>query len=201
MLRKKLKMEPLFDENTNNQIDQIIYPVPHVPHTDFATKYLAIEQELSLELEHWLKNTDLKKWNIYYVYQPLIYASEPHELFVRKYCNAPKKILFLGINPGPFGMSQTGVPFGEVNITKSWLDINGNVQKPQSECPKRPIEGFSFARPEPSGKKFWGLFKELCGTPQKFFANSFVYNNCPLTFMDVEGKNILPTAIKVHIFL
>ena len=47
--------------------------------------------------------------SVSYVYNPLEYASEPHRDFVRKYGNGKKKILFLGMNPGPFGMAQNGV--------------------------------------------------------------------------------------------
>jgi len=44
-----------------------------------------------------------------YVYNPLEYATEPHEAFVRKFLNSTKSVLFLGMNPGPFGMAQNGV--------------------------------------------------------------------------------------------
>ena len=43
------------------------------------------------------------------IYNPLDYAIKPHTYFVEKYANeAPKDILFLGMNPGPWGMGQTG---------------------------------------------------------------------------------------------
>ena len=31
------------------------------------------------------------------------------------------------MNPGPFGMVQTGVPFGEVEAVRSWLQRAGEV--------------------------------------------------------------------------
>jgi len=44
-----------------------------------------------------------------YVYNPLDYASNLHEAFLKKFLYTNKKVLFLGINPGPWGMCQTGV--------------------------------------------------------------------------------------------
>ena len=44
-----------------------------------------------------------------YIYNPLEYAHETHSYYVKKYCNSYKTILFLGMNPGPFGMAQNGV--------------------------------------------------------------------------------------------
>ena len=48
------------------------------------------------------------------VYNPLVYAREPHNRYLELAGRAPKKVIFLGMNPGPWGMAQTGVPFGEV---------------------------------------------------------------------------------------
>ena len=44
-----------------------------------------------------------------HVYNPLQYAARPHQCFVHKYGNGTKRVLFLGMNPGPFGMAQNGV--------------------------------------------------------------------------------------------
>lgn len=95
-------------------------------------------------------------------------------------------------------MCQTGVPFGEVKSVRDWMGIDESVEKPEVECPERRIKGFSCLRSEQSGMKFWGLFKELCGTPERFFKSAFVYNYCPLAFMDNKGKNITPNMIKVY---
>lgn len=44
-----------------------------------------------------------------YVYNPLEYAWDTHRLYAEKYCHSGQSVLFLGMNPGPFGMAQTGV--------------------------------------------------------------------------------------------
>ncbi|XP_038049437.1 single-strand selective monofunctional uracil DNA glycosylase-like [Patiria miniata] len=132
-----------------------------------------------------------------YVYNPLEYASEPHEDFIRKYCNSTKEVLFLGMNPGPFGMAQNGVPFGERDSVNDFLGIKGNVGKPPKEHPKRQIVGLSCDRKEVSGSRFWGLWKSLCKTPEAFFRHAFVYNHCSLVFMSETGKNITPPGMLV----
>ena len=132
---------------------------------------------------------------VHTVYNPLVYAREPHNRYLELAGAAPKKVIFLGMNPGPWGMAQTGVPFGEVAAVRDWLGIEGAVGKPENEHPKRPIEGFACARSEVSGRRLWGLFRERFGTPANFFRDHFVANYCPLVFMDSGGANITPDKL------
>jgi len=129
------------------------------------------------------------------VYNPLVYAVRPHEIYLELAGIAPKKVIFLGMNPGPWGMAQTGVPFGEVALVREWLGINAAVGKAAREHPKRPIEGFACQRSEVSGRRLWGLFRERYKTPAKFFRDHFVANYCPLVFMDENGANITPDKL------
>lgn len=129
---------------------------------------------------------------ITHVYNPLRYASAAHRDYLRRYAGDKKRIVFLGMNPGPYGMAQTGVPFGEVRLVRDWLGIEARVDKPEREHDKRPIEGFACARSEVSGARLWGAFAERHGTPERFFAERFVANYCPLVFMERSGKNFTP---------
>jgi len=131
-----------------------------------------------------------------FVYNPIDYASEPHRKFLRKYLKMSKSVLFLGMNPGPWGMMQTGVPFGEVTIVREWLEVRGEVSQPSEEHPKRPVEGFACARREVSGERLWGLFKDLCRSPDVFFRRCFVYNHCPLGYLAESGKNVTPVEFE-----
>lgn len=128
-------------------------------------------------------------------YNPLIYARAPYDQYLRTYANNRKKVLFLGMNPGPFGMAQTGVPFGEIPAVRDWLQISGTVGKPDMEHPKRPVTGFSCSRSEVSGRRLWGLFAECFGTADSFFENHFVANYCPLVWMSETGANITPDKL------
>ncbi len=129
------------------------------------------------------------------VYNPLRYAWAVHEAYLRRYGRGRKRVLFLGMNPGPFGMAQTGVPFGEVTMVRDWLGLSGTVDKPCDEHPKRPIDGFACARSEVSGRRLWGLFAETFGTADPFFADHFVVNYCPLVFMTATGANLTPDKL------
>jgi single-strand selective monofunctional uracil DNA glycosylase len=130
------------------------------------------------------------------VYNPLEYAWESHSMYLKTYGNSKKKIVFLGMNPGPWGMAQTGVPFGEINAVKDWLGINAPVNKPKNQHPKRPITGFQCQRSEISGFRLWGLFKEKFGTAEHFFEHHFVANYCPLVFMEESARNRTPDKLK-----
>jgi len=126
------------------------------------------------------------------VYNPLDYAWVAHAAYVQRFAATRKQIIFLGMNPGPFGMAQTGVPFGEVAAVRDWMGIRTAIQQPTPSHPKRPVEGFDCQRSEVSGRRLWGLFAERYKTPDKFFAGHFVVNYCPLAFMEEGGKNLTP---------
>lgn len=129
-----------------------------------------------------------------YVYNPLEYARETHEQFLTRYGNGSKRFVFLGMNPGPFGMAQTGVPFGEIDAVQNWLGIFGFVGKPPQEHPAKTVDGFGCPRSEVSGRRLWGLFRERFGAPENFFREHFVTNFCPLLFVagNERGKNLTP---------
>lgn len=135
---------------------------------------------------------------VHFTYNPLTYAWAPHEQYVRQYGSNEKKHLFLGMNPGPFGMAQTGVPFGEVDAVVNWLHISGPVGQPAHMHPKRPVEGFECPRSEVSGRRLWGLFAEAFGTAEHFFSHNYVANYCPLIWMGKTGANITPDKLPVE---
>ena len=130
-----------------------------------------------------------------HVYNPLAYARLPHEQYLERYGSGKKRVVFLGMNPGPFGMAQTGVPFGEVSLVKDWLGIEASVKKPKREHEKRPVEGFACPRSEVSGARLWGFFRDKFATPERFFREHFVANYCPLAFMEESGKNRTPDKL------
>lgn len=131
-----------------------------------------------------------------HVYNPLRYAWAAHETYLRRYGAGPKRVLFLGMNPGPFGMAQTGVPFGQIAAVRDWLGIETQIDHPPNEHPKRPIAGFDCHRSEVSGERLWGLFAKRFGTPEKFFHAHFVANFCPLAFLEESGRNRTPDKLR-----
>jgi len=130
-----------------------------------------------------------------HVINPLVYARAPYGRYAERWGGAPKEVILLGMNPGPFGMAQTGVPFGEVTRVRGWLGVEAPVERPPGEHPKRPIEGFGCSRSEVSGARLWGWAAETFGTPDDFFARFFVANYCPLIFFEASGRNFTPDKL------
>ena len=130
-----------------------------------------------------------------HVYDPHQYAWAPYEAYVTRYGTGRKRVVLLGMNPGPFGMMQTGVPFGEIAAVRDWMDIRARVDKPEHEHPKRPIEGFACKRSEVSGRRLWGWAASRFGTAEAFFADFFVLNYCPLVFLEASGRNFTPDKL------
>lgn len=130
-----------------------------------------------------------------HVYNPLDYAWSAHEEYLKRFGRTSKRVLFLGMNPGPFGMAQIGIPFGEIAAARDWLGIKTIIGKPPREHPKRPILGFDCPRSEVSGRRLWGLFATRYQNAEKFFADHFVVNYCPLAFLSETGANITPDKL------
>jgi single-strand selective monofunctional uracil DNA glycosylase len=132
---------------------------------------------------------------IAHVYNPLEYARELWTDYLAKFGNDSGQVLLLGMNPGPWGMAQTGVPFGAVAIVRDWLALQGNVQPPASQHPRVPIEGLHCWRNEVSGERLWGWARQRFGTPARFFEQFFVANYCPLCFLEPSGRNRTPDKL------
>ena len=130
-----------------------------------------------------------------HVYNPLEYAWAAHEQYISRAANGKKKVVFLGMNPGPFGMAQTGVPFGEITAVRDWIGIDAPISKPDIEHPKRPVDGLACTRSEVSGRRLWGLFAERFGSADEFFNDHFIANHCPLVFMEETGRNRTPDKL------
>jgi single-strand selective monofunctional uracil DNA glycosylase len=129
-----------------------------------------------------------------HVYNPLDYAWEVHRRYLERYGSGRRRVVFVGMNPGPFGMAQIGVPFGEIASARDWLGLEGAVGQPRTVNPKRPVEGFACTRSEVSGQRLWGLFRARYGAPEAFFAEHFVANYCPLVFFE-GGRNLTPDKL------
>ncbi|MBI4519780.1 MAG: single-stranded DNA-binding protein [Gemmatimonadetes bacterium] len=158
---------------------------------DSAAKLVRIARELSRQVGSLEFLPPIR-----HVYNPLEYAWKPHRLYLELYGKSPKEIVLVGMNPGPWGMAQTGIPFGDVEMVRGWLGIEAEVGKPPGEHPKRRIRGFACPRREVSGTRFWGWAQRQFGTAERFFARFFVHNYCPLLFLDAQGRNLTPERLR-----
>lgn len=132
-----------------------------------------------------------------HVYNPLDYARDAHRQWLETWGDRGARTLLVGMNPGPWGMAQTGVPFGAVGLVREWLGIDAEVGPPENVHPKRPIEGFACSREEVSGARLWGWARDTFGTPERFFERFWVTNYCPLLFLEESGRNLTPDKLRV----
>ncbi len=130
-----------------------------------------------------------------HVYNPLRYAWKAHRQYLSRINDSGSRVVFLGMNPGPWGMAQTGVPFGEIAAVRDWMGIDVPVDRPQNEHPKRPVEGFACQKSEVSGRRLWGLMSQRFSSAEEFFQEHFVANYCPLVFMEQSARNRTPDKL------
>ncbi len=133
-----------------------------------------------------------------HVYSPLEYARASYECYVKRFGRGEKEVVMFGMNPGPWGMVQTGVPFGEVSMVRDWLGIREKIGKPEREHPKRPVGGLSCGRSEVSGLRIWGWARDQFGMPERFFERFFIANYCPLAFLEESGRNRTPDKLPMN---
>ena len=157
---------------------------------DTASRLVGITRELSDRLDGLTFSSPVDR-----VYNPLDYARQPHEQYLRRYARRGVEAVLIGMNPGPWGMAQTGVPFGEVSLVRDWLAIDGEVLRPATEHPKKPVSGFACRRSEVSGRRLWGTIRARFDTPDRFFSGFFVLNYCPLLFVGPSGGNLTPDKL------
>jgi len=131
-----------------------------------------------------------------FVYNPLSYARQPHEQYLLGFGSGRKRIVLLGMNPGPWGMAQTGVPFGEITLVSDWLGIRGTVTPPGGGHPRVRVQGFDCPRHEVSGARLWGWLRQRYGSAEEMARELFVSNYCPLMFLDSSGRNITPDRLR-----
>lgn len=155
-----------------------------------SEKAIAAAKALSLDVQNLSFSLPVT-----HVYNPLTYAWKAHCQYLQNINPNGIKVLFLGMNPGPWGMAQTGVPFGQIAAVRDWLEIDAEIDRPENEHPKRPVEGLLCKRSEVSGERLWGLFAARFGTSAKFFKQHFVANYCPLVFMESSAKNRTPDKL------
>lgn len=132
-----------------------------------------------------------------HVYNPLDYAWAMHAAYIDAFAEPRKRVVFLGMNPGPFGMAQTGVPFGDVVTVRDWMHLSAPIGAPAQQHPKRPVLGLATPRREISGARLWGAVAAHWRTPAAFFREHYIANYCPLLFLEASGRNLTPDKLSV----
>ncbi|EDV91549.1 single-strand selective monofunctional uracil-DNA glycosylase [Drosophila grimshawi] len=165
----------------------------------FAQPFWMQFYEIECALNEQLSTFELPP-NLSCTYNPVDYAAALHCAYLRHFLTKPKRVIFIGMNPGPNGMGQTGVPFGNIRTVREMMQLSGEVRQPPVLHPKRAVDGLNCQIEEPSGVRLWGLIERLAdGSLDTFAQQCFVHNFCPLAFFDEAGRNITPSELKgVH---
>lgn len=130
-------------------------------------------------------------------YNPLEYAWDAHEAYLKRMGSSSARTVVLGMNPGPHGMGQMGIPFAATSMVRDLLDITGiPVNQPEAADPRRPVIGLEYPREEVSGTRLWGLLSERYGNAEAIASNVFLVNHCPLMlFTGPRATNITPDKV------
>lgn len=131
-----------------------------------------------------------------WTYNPLVYAWDGHRRYIERFGAPPKRGLLVGMNPGPWGMGQTGVPFGDPTVVREWMGFREiRVEQPARPCPDRPVHGLASPRGEVSGTRLYSALREGFGSLDDAYRHLYVANYCPLLFFDKEAKNLTPDKL------
>ena len=130
-------------------------------------------------------------------YNPLDYAWDAHVAFLRRMGGSGARTVILGMNPGPHGMGQMGIPFAAPSVVQDLLGITGiPVNQPETPDPRRPVVGLEYPREEVSGTRLWGLLAEHYGDAGAIASSVFLVNHCPLMlFSGPRAANITPDKV------
>ncbi len=131
-----------------------------------------------------------------WVYNPWNYAREGRQGYFGLLSSQPR-VFMMGMNPGPWGMAQNGVPFGEREMVLDWLGLSPRVGTPESEHPQRRVKGMQCERKEVSGSRVWGLMRDRFGTAEQFFTDHVILPYCPLMWLKASGANLPPNVLPV----
>lgn len=158
-----------------------------------VTALLDAAERLRAALRPWVARAP--EGPVEYVLHPLDYAWEVHREFLTRFARPGVEAVLLGMNPGPWGMCQTGVPFGTPDLVRELLGLAGRVRAPARTHPQRPIHGLDCPRNEVSGQRLWGAVRDCFGGAEPFFRRFFLLNYCPLAFQSASGANLTPDKL------
>jgi single-strand selective monofunctional uracil DNA glycosylase len=166
-------------------------------HAPAGTPLARAAERLRDALAPWVGQA---RGEVAFTLNPLDHAWEPHRRYLERFgprgevAEPAFEAVFVGMNPGPWGMAQTGVPFGSPDVVREVLGISGPVRPVDASKThaSRPVLGFESARTEVSGQRVWGAVRDCFGEADLFFRRFFVLNYCPLVFQAASGRNVTP---------
>lgn len=107
MLRKKLKLQKV--DATNIGQNKEIATTASLSTSSSTDSFWKGFYDIECRMNEQFRAINFVKGPVAAVYNPVEYAAELHCAYLEKYLTGPKTVLFIGMNPGPWGMVQTGV--------------------------------------------------------------------------------------------
>lgn len=135
------------------------------------------------------------------VWNPALYAAAPHTEYLRKFPPERGAILALGLNPGPYGMAQTGIPFTDCRTARRDLGIPMELPgcAPGDLARRLKKESGKWRGTyERSSLGVYAFLRMAWGDLKRAYANWFVGNPCPLLFLEPDGWNVTPAHPKLR---
>jgi len=130
---------------------------------------------------------------------PTSYAFGNYTRFMQLAASGPRLALFVGMNPGPHGMAQTGIPFGDVDTARVLLGGADTIDPlpglRAASGAAWDCKGLAYHRGEQSGMRLWSALSQLCGSPQAALERCCIVNYCPLYMVGPELENITPSDL------
>jgi single-strand selective monofunctional uracil DNA glycosylase len=136
------------------------------------------------------------------VLNPGRYGERWHARFRRAYPMSPRPLLVFGLNPGPYGMAQTGVPFTDLKRLESalpglWKDLVASGEPVTRPGLAPPSLARHLTRTfESSSVRVYRFLERAYGRPELALREVVFVNPCPLLFIDPEtGANRTPADL------
>ena len=113
-------------------------------------------------------------------YNPLNYAWNVHEEYLRRMGGLGAKNGGSWNESGTSWMGQMGIPFAATSVVRDLLGISGiPVNQPNTPDERRPVIGLEYHKEEVSGTRLWGLLNDHMAMLTRLHPEFSLVNHCP----------------------
>ena len=134
------------------------------------------------------RTTGLGVWN------PQLYGLPLYRRFATEHLPTSRgAIVALGLNPGKYGMSQTGIPFTDVTRAARV----GIAIEPPGLAPASLRPFLKSYRVERSSASVYNLLDALWGGPAEGWRRLWAVAPCGLLFLEPDGTNVTPADARL----
>ena len=134
------------------------------------------------------REAGLRVWN------PQRYGCELYARFAEEHLPPkPGALVAFGLNPGKYGMSQTGIPFTDVTRAARV----GLALEPPGVAPRDLVPYLKSYRVERSSDSVYRLLDALWGDAREGWRAMWAVAPCGLLFLEQDGANVTPADARL----